>query len=80
MKLKNITFSEIFDQFAIRIVVEKVEECYMILGMIHQIYTPIQDRFKDYIAMPKVMDTNPFIQQCLVVKVKLLKFKLEQII
>ena len=53
MKLKNITFSEIFDQFAIRIVVEKVEECYMILGMIHQIYTPIQDRFKDYIAMPK---------------------------
>ena len=53
MKLKNVSFSEVFDQFAIRIVVDKVEECYMILGMIHQLYTPMQDRFKDYIAMPK---------------------------
>ena len=53
MKLKNVSFSEIFDQFAIRIVVDKVEECYIILGMIHQLYTPMQDRFKDYIAMPK---------------------------
>ena len=41
MKLKNITFSEIFDQFAIRIIVEKVKDCYMVLGMIHQKYTPI---------------------------------------
>ena len=53
MRAKNITFSEIFDQFAIRIIVEKVEDCYMVLGMIHQKYTPLQDRFKDYIAMPK---------------------------
>ncbi len=53
MRTKNITFSEIFDQFAIRIIVEKVKDCYMVLGMIHQKYTPLQDRFKDYIAMPK---------------------------
>ena len=53
MRLKNITFSEIFDQFAIRIIVEKVKDCYMVLGMIHQKYTPLHDRFKDYIAMPK---------------------------
>ena len=53
MRLKNITFSEIFDQFAIRIIVEKVKDCYMVLGLIHQKYTPLQDRFKDYIAMPK---------------------------
>ena len=53
MRLKNITFSEIFDQFAIRIIVEKIKDCYMVLGMIHQKYTPLQDRFKDYIAMPK---------------------------
>ena len=53
MRFKNITFSEIFDQFAIRIVVDKVKDCYMVLGMIHQKYTPLQDRFKDYIAMPK---------------------------
>lgn len=53
MKLKNITFAEIFDQFAIRIVLNKVKDCYMVLGIIHQMYTPLQDRFKDYIAMPK---------------------------
>ena len=53
MKLRNITFSEIFDQFAIRIIVDKVKECYMVLGTIHQLYTPLQDKFKDYIAMPK---------------------------
>ena len=53
MKLRNISFSEIFDQFAIRIIVDKVKECYMILGTIHQLYTPLQDKFKDYIAMPK---------------------------
>ena len=53
MKLKNITFAEIFDQFAIRIVLDKVKDCYMVLGIIHQMYTPLQDRFKDYIAMPK---------------------------
>jgi len=53
MKLRNISFSEIFDQFAIRIIVDKVKECYIILGTIHQLYTPLQDKFKDYIAMPK---------------------------
>ena len=53
MKLKNITFAEIFDQFAIRIVLNKVKDCYMVLGIIHQMYIPLQDRFKDYIAMPK---------------------------
>ena len=53
MKLRNISFTEIFDQFAIRIIVDKVKDCYTVLGIIHQLYTPLQDRFKDYIAMPK---------------------------
>ncbi len=53
MKYNNVTFSEIFDQFAIRIIVDKIKDCYTVLGMIHQKYTPLQDRFKDYIAMPK---------------------------
>jgi GTP pyrophosphokinase len=47
------TFEEIFDIYAIRIVVEKVEQCYLALGIIHQMYVPIQERFKDFLATPK---------------------------
>lgn len=46
-------FEEIYDLYAIRIVVDKIEECYLALGVIHNIYPPIQDRFKDFIATPK---------------------------
>ena len=44
---------ELYDLMAIRIVVNKIEECYAVLGLIHQLYTPVQNRFKDYIATPK---------------------------
>lgn len=47
-------FEEIYDLFAIRIIVEKVEECYYVLGIVHNRYTPVYERFKDYIAMPKM--------------------------
>ena len=53
MNNRNKEFEEIFDLFAIRIIVNKVEDCYAVLGIIHQLYTPLQDRFKDYIATPK---------------------------
>ncbi len=46
-------FDEIFDLFAIRIVVERKDECYYVLGAIHAIYTPVPDQFFDYIATPK---------------------------
>jgi guanosine-3',5'-bis(diphosphate) 3'-pyrophosphohydrolase len=46
-------FEEIYDLYAIRIVVDKIEECYLALGVIHNIYPPIQERFKDFIATPK---------------------------
>ncbi len=46
-------FEEIYDLYAIRIVVEKVEQCYLALGIVHSLYNPIQERFKDFIAMPK---------------------------
>ena len=53
MKSREKEFDEIFDLFAIRIIVEEIDECYGALGAIHQLYKPIQDRFKDYIATPK---------------------------
>ncbi|MAV64477.1 MAG: (p)ppGpp synthetase [Candidatus Marinimicrobia bacterium] len=53
MVKRNKSFEEIYDLFAIRIIVNKVSECYATLGIIHQNYNPFQERFKDYIARPK---------------------------
>ena len=46
-------FSDIYDILAVRIIVDKIETCYQVLGIIHAHYTPIPKRFKDYIAVPK---------------------------
>tara|TARA_Y100000994_G_scaffold211476_1_gene185817 strand:+ start:1963 stop:4173 length:2211 start_codon:yes stop_codon:yes gene_type:complete len=53
MESQSKKFSDLYDLFAIRIVVDKIEECYTVLGIVHQLYTPMQERFKDYIATPK---------------------------
>ena len=50
---KGRSFSDIYDLLAIRILVDKEQECYLALGLIHSKYKPVSKRFKDYIAMPK---------------------------
>ncbi|PCH57522.1 MAG: bifunctional GTP diphosphokinase/guanosine-3',5'-bis(diphosphate) 3'-diphosphatase, partial [Legionellales bacterium] len=53
MRLKDLPFSEIMDVYALRIVVSEITDCYQLLGIVHDLYKPIHNRFKDYIAIPK---------------------------
>ncbi len=53
MSRRAKSFEEIYDLLAIRIIVKRVEECYYALGIVHSLFTPVQKRFKDYIATPK---------------------------
>jgi len=54
MKNKRLSFSDVYDVYAFRIIVDKVDTCYRVLGMLHNLYKPLPGRFKDYIAIPKV--------------------------
>ncbi|PVV10790.1 MAG: bifunctional GTP diphosphokinase/guanosine-3',5'-bis(diphosphate) 3'-diphosphatase [gamma proteobacterium symbiont of Ctena orbiculata] len=53
MLKKKVSFSEVVDVFAFRIVVDSVDTCYRVLGAVHNLYKPMPGRFKDYIAIPK---------------------------
>ena len=53
IKSKHKPFSEILDVYGFRILVDSVDECYRALGIIHNYFSPIENRFKDYIAIPK---------------------------
>jgi len=50
---KHLAFSEVFDIYGFRIVVEQARDCYLTLGALHSLYKPIPGKFKDYIAIPK---------------------------
>ena len=53
MRSKRKSFSEIMDVYAFRIIVDRVDTCYRVLGAVHSLYKPVPGRFKDYIAIPK---------------------------
>lgn len=53
MKKDNKDLSQIYDQYAVRVIVDTVQECYAVLGIAHGLWKPLPHRFKDYISMPK---------------------------
>lgn len=53
MVSKQLTLSEVMDVYAFRIIVDDVDACYRMLGVMHNLYKPVQGKFKDYIAIPK---------------------------
>ncbi len=53
MRGKSLGFSEVSDVYAFRIIVDKADTCYRVLGMVHNLYKPVPGKFKDYIAIPK---------------------------
>lgn len=53
MRSKRKSFSEIMDVYAFRVIVDRADTCYRVLGAVHSLYKPVPGRFKDYIAIPK---------------------------
>ncbi len=53
MQTKRLSLSEVMDVYAFRVIVPKLDDCYLALGVVHRLYRPIAQRFKDYIAVPK---------------------------
>lgn len=53
MQDRHLSFSEIMDVYGFRVIVDKIDTCYRVLGVLHNLYKPLLQRFKDYIAIPK---------------------------
>src|SRR5690554_7045727 len=53
MKQKELKFEQVMDIYAFRVIVDELDTCYRVLGALHNLYKPIETRFKDYIAIPK---------------------------
>ena len=84
MNQQTLNFNELYDLLAIRIIVEKIDECYTVLGIVHQLYTPVQNKFKDYIATPKSngyqsIHTNVFAEKGEMMEVQIRTKKLDDL-
>ena len=53
MRARRVSFKEVVDVYGFRIVVDRPDDCYRVLGIVHSLYKPVPERFKDYIAIPK---------------------------
>lgn len=53
MRTKRLSFAEVYDVYAFRLIVESVDACYRALGIVHNLYKPVPGKFKDYVAIPK---------------------------
>ena len=53
MRAKKLSFAEVYDVYAFRIIVDNVDTCYRVVGTVHNLYKPVPGKFKDYIAIPK---------------------------
>lgn len=53
MRQKNLSYKNIFDVYGMRVIVDSVDDCYRVLGAVHNLFKPIPGKFKDYIAIPK---------------------------
>ena len=56
MRGKNLPFEQLYDIRAVRVIVKNVRECYAVLGVVHDLWTPVEGEFDDYIASPKAND------------------------
>ena len=84
MRTKQLSFQEVFDMFAVRVVVGSVEDCYRTLGKLHNLYKPIPGHFKDYIAIPKAngyqsLHTVLFTSHSVPVEVQIRSNKMDQL-
>jgi guanosine-3',5'-bis(diphosphate) 3'-pyrophosphohydrolase len=83
MRGKHAAFEDIHDVYAFRIIVDSVDSCYRVLGIVHSLYKPIPERFKDYIAIPKAngyqsLHTTLFGLQGLPIEIQIRTREMEQ--